>query len=109
MAAEHRKSTRRFIRQGGRVALTDGSILATCQVSDVSVTGARLTLRAPIARVPDNFILLLSYDGHLRRHCSVVWRSRNSVGVEFVADCPIANNATMSPVGSRSGLGNGRN
>jgi len=109
MPAEYRKSARRFIQQGARIALTGGSILGKCEVSDVSVTGARLTLGMPAAGVPDNFVLLLSYDGRLRRQCSVVWRSKNSVGVEFVADCPVATNAATGQSGSRSGMGNGSN
>jgi PilZ domain len=86
MAAEHRKSTRRAVSQGARIALVDGSILGTCLVCDLSVTGARLELEPPVFPVPDHFLLLLSYDGRLRRQCSVVWRKGDSVGVEFIAD-----------------------
>jgi hypothetical protein len=103
MAAEHRKSVRRAVSQGARIALVDGSILGTCQVCDVSVTGARLEFQPPLFRVPDHFLLLLSYDGRLRRQCAVVWRKRDSVGVEFIANrtCGRANVTThTSPSGA---------
>lgn len=91
MAAEHRKNMRRAVSQGARIARVDGSILGTCQLRDVSVSGARLEIETPVSHVPDNFFLLLSYDGRLRRQCSVVWRAKDSVGVEFVANCPSGN------------------
>lgn len=85
--AEHRHSKRRVIQQGARIVLADGSLLGLCRISDVSASGACLEFDRTDA-IPDHFILLLSYDGRLRRHCSVVWRSKNSIGVEFVRDVP---------------------
>jgi PilZ domain len=105
MAAEHRKSTRRAVSQGARIALVDGSILGTCQVCDVSVTGARLELKPSMFQVPDHFLLLLSYDGRLRRQCAVVWRTRDSIGVEFIAHGTSSRTNVTTHASPSSGLG----
>ena len=65
----------------------DGASLGVCVMHDVSATGACLGSKTPGA-LPDNFILLLSHDGRLRRLCSVVWRSDDSLGVQFLPDRP---------------------
>jgi PilZ domain len=84
---ETRKSARHNVRQGARLISADGAMLGVCVMHDVSATGARLGSKTPDG-LPDNFILLLSHDGRLRRQCSVVWRSKDSLGVEFVPECP---------------------
>jgi PilZ domain len=83
MRAEHRKNRRRYVMQAARIGLADGSMLGDCRVIDMSGAGARLEFKN-IDTVPDQFELLLSYDGHLRRQCSVVWRSETAIGVEFI-------------------------
>jgi len=84
MRSEHRKNIRRMVRQGARIVRADGSALGNCVMADFSATGARLKVEAPDS-LPDQFIILLSHDGKLRRQCSVAWRSNNAVGVRFVA------------------------
>ncbi len=51
---------------------------------DISATGARLKLATPDA-LPEQFVLLLSHDGQLRRSCTVAWQEENTVGVRFPA------------------------
>ncbi len=85
MRTESRKSTRRFVRQSARLICADGSALGTCLMIDMSGIGARLKIDASDA-LPDEFILLLSYNGKLRRECAVAWRSGNAVGVRFLPD-----------------------
>ena len=51
---------------------------------DVSATGAKLRPKLPDA-VPHEFVLVLSRDGGLRRHCMVAWRAGTTMGVRFVA------------------------
>jgi PilZ domain len=85
--SESRKFVRRYVRQGARVIGADGTALGSCLMHDISATGACLELKTPDA-LPDNFILLLSHDGQLRRQCSVVWRSETTIGVEFIPNCP---------------------
>jgi len=87
MRPEHRRNTRRQVRQGARMVRADGAALGTCLMIDISGTGARLKVNASDA-LPDQFLLLLSHDGKLRRQCSVAWRSDTSVGVHFLTDDP---------------------
>jgi len=93
---DHRDNKRRLIQLAARTVLADGSLLGPCQICDVSASGARLEF-SRADTVPDNFILLLSYDGRLRRNCSVVWRSGNLIGVEFVRDFSTATSAKIQP------------
>jgi hypothetical protein len=83
MRTECRKSMRRFVRQGATMICADGSGLGTCLMIDISGAGARLKIDASDA-LPDEFILLLSHNGKLRRGCTVAWRSGNAVGVRFL-------------------------
>jgi hypothetical protein len=84
---EARSSKRRMVLHGARLAGIDGSVLEGCRLVDISAGGARLEVDNP-AGLPDQFVLLLSRDGALHRQCAVVWRSENSVGVEFVRQLP---------------------
>jgi hypothetical protein len=84
MSAEPRESTRRYVRNGARIVGTDGSALGLCVMADLSATGACLQVDAPDT-LPDEFILLLSHSGQLRRKCAVAWRTETSIGVKFVA------------------------
>jgi hypothetical protein len=86
MRTDLRKKKRRFISHGARVVLADGSLLENCRIIDISGTGARLEIKN-LTAVPDQFALLLSYDGRLRRQCSVVWRSETAIGIEFIPHC----------------------
>ena len=73
MSAEFRKGRRRNVHHGARLIHSDGSVLGECVMADLSATGARLQVKLP-ATLPDEFILLLSRTGQLRRKCSVTWR-----------------------------------
>jgi hypothetical protein len=84
MGIENRKDLRRFVRQPAMMVNRDGSILGSCTMLDVSASGAKLQPRAPV-EVPDDFILVLSKNGHVLRQCRLVWRSEAAIGVQFVA------------------------
>jgi hypothetical protein len=87
MRPEYRKSARRYVRTGARMAGADGSALGRCLILDLSGTGARLETNASKA-LPDEFILLLSHDGRLHRKCAVAWRSETAIGVRFLRGRP---------------------
>jgi hypothetical protein len=53
-----------------------------CSISDISHSGARLTLKDE-QELPETFTLLLTPNGGARRHCRVVWRDGLIVGVQF--------------------------
>ena len=61
----------------------DGSPLGACLVVDISAAGARLVVQTS-ERLPDQFTVVLSRSGQLRRSCSVVWRSERAMGVKFL-------------------------
>jgi hypothetical protein len=88
MRPEYRKNTRRSVRQGARMVSADGATLGKCLMLDVSASGARLKVDTPDA-LPDEFTLLLSRGGQLRRQCGVAWRSGTAIGVYFHQDTPI--------------------
>ncbi|MEW6452432.1 MAG: PilZ domain-containing protein [Pseudomonadota bacterium] len=77
MDDDRRKTERRDIALDVHV-----EIQAACSLSDVSETGARLTVRHPTC-LPDEFQLV--FNRELRRWCRVKWRSETQVGVEFIA------------------------
>jgi len=56
-----------------------------CMISDMSSTGAKLTI-GDDAPIPDEFHLLLSRDGNARRRCRVIWRKGFYAGVKFLPD-----------------------
>lgn len=64
------------------ISLYEGAKRQPCMVLDVSPGGGRVRL-LPGAFVPDNFTLLLTPCGKVRRACRVVWRRENQIGVEF--------------------------
>jgi hypothetical protein len=85
VANERRMGTRRSVRNGARMVRADGSLLGTCVMVDLSGIGACLKVETAEA-VPDEFVLVLSHIGRLRRQCSVVWRSDTTIGVAFIRD-----------------------
>ncbi|HZP76623.1 MAG TPA: PilZ domain-containing protein [Pseudolabrys sp.] len=56
-----------------------------CTLTDVSKSGARLSIDDPSA-LPEEFLLLLRDD--LRRWCRVIWRSQTQIGVAFIERPP---------------------
>ena len=54
-----------------------------CVLSDVSASGARMTVEFP-DKIPDRFSLLLAPEHMALRHCKVVWREAHQIGVEFL-------------------------
>jgi len=55
--------------------------LEDCVVRDVSFLGARLAFTSAPS-IPDDFELAIDHL-HMRRKCSVVWRSDAEIGVKF--------------------------
>lgn len=77
------------MRMDAAILRPDGSVVCECALSDVSHGGARLKLaHKPGAAPPDidtTFILSLSRRGNLFRHCRLVWRRGDELGLRFVA------------------------
>jgi hypothetical protein len=72
-----RKSPRFEIHSLAQIDLGDRSAPISCIISDISASGAKLTIAGEL-ELPDHFTLLL------RRRCRVVRRFDGQLGVEFV-------------------------
>jgi PilZ domain len=62
----------------------DGSQVRNCTLWDVSDAGVRIAVDGP-SDVPEEFSLILSLDGDLRRRCRVIWRTEQELGACYVA------------------------
>ena len=78
-----RKAPRKPLHYPVWIDLGDGTEHRDGMIYDISKTGAKLTL-AGDEQVPDSFVLLLSRDGSVRRHCQIVWRSGINIGIKFI-------------------------
>lgn len=78
---ERRKGHPRQFALTGRIDLEDGWA-CFCLVHDVSEGGARLTSLDP-GSLPEMFKVGLA--AGTSRWCQVIWRSKQSVGVKFLA------------------------
>jgi hypothetical protein len=84
MTADRRTGSRHTLNRDALVCSADGKPIAGCHLCDVSAAGARLALPAPeIAKLPDEFILVLAKRAKVHRRCRVVWRTAEEVGVQF--------------------------
>jgi len=84
MQYDKRKAIRRPLRHRALIVGLDKAVIDNCTVSDISATGAQLRLAAK-EDSPDEFDLILSKGAKVHRRCSVVWRSKNRIGVRFVS------------------------
>jgi PilZ domain len=83
MDYERRMAPRKNVRHSALVIRLDDSIVDTCTVSNISARGAQLSL-AVTNNFPNEFNLVLSKGGAVRRRCEVVWQNETHVGVRFV-------------------------
>jgi PilZ domain len=86
MTMERRSKARQPIHRDALLCAADGKPITGCHLCDVSAEGARLSLAAPeLAKLPDEFILVLAKRAKVHRRCRVVWRTEDEVGVRFSA------------------------
>lgn len=65
-------------------AITPDGTREDCRFADISHKGARLQADSP-ARIPDQFMLVLSDRWKIFRQCTVIWRGEKQLGVKFWA------------------------
>lgn len=65
----------------GDITVNNDMLPEYCLVKDISHTGCMISVESKTS-VPDEFVLDLS-NGETK-YCSVVWRSGNKIGVEFL-------------------------
>ena len=87
MSSDRRKFRRRHLERGAVLSAEDGSVIAECVVSDVSIGGACITIDESV-KLPEKFKLLLSQIGNVHRNCLVAWRTKTQIGVKFFPDPP---------------------
>ena len=80
-SAERREYRRIVLRFPATVHRVGGRDLP-CVVVDMSHGGACLS--APSVALPEQFRLSLKSDVSVPRHCKVVWREKDMVGVQFL-------------------------
>jgi hypothetical protein len=78
-----RKNVRRPFNYAVVILVDEKGSRRSCQISDISESGARLVLDAD-GDLPDRFVLLLTANGDAQRRCRVVWRRESDVGVAFI-------------------------
>jgi len=98
MNRDQRKAKRRLMRYTAWLARKPGDLLG-CVLSDISDTGARMTVQEPDT-VPDRFLLMLSRNGKAKRLCRVVWRKDKQLGVHFETKLAAANPTASGGVAS---------
>jgi PilZ domain len=106
MTVDRRASPRQALGRDVLVYTEDGKPIGACRLSDVSATGARLSM-APrvLTKLPEEFILVLAKQAKVHRRCRTVWRSHDEVGVRFSKDSGVK---SRSPVAANSAASAGR-
>lgn len=69
----------------GFICTIDGSPITACKLLDVSKGGAKLRVLTA-KTIPDEFVLLLSKNGKVRRRCHVRWCKDDVFGVRFMEE-----------------------
>jgi len=84
MTIERRRSPRQPLGRDVLMYAEDGKPIGACHLCDVSVTGARLAMtQRVLAKLPNEFILVLAKQAKVHRRCRIVWRGHDAVGVRF--------------------------
>ena len=84
MTIERRRSPRQALGRDVLMYSDDGKPIGACHLCDVSATGARLAVtQRVLAKLPNEFILVLARQAKVHRRCRIVWRGHEAVGVRF--------------------------
>jgi hypothetical protein len=89
--SEHRSFDRVEFGHGysARIMAIDGTWQRDCRVSDVSSSGAKLTIHGPVSGIDiHEFFLVLSATGKAHRRCERIWLNGDEIGVRFLRDQP---------------------
>ena len=76
---ENRRATRRRVLKSATIEFDQGAY--SCAVRNLSETGAALDVPYALA-IPHEFTLTMDTD-QVNRHCRVIWRKENRLGVAF--------------------------
>ena len=81
---KNRTASRHRVFFGGVISFKRSTTTINCTVRDLSASGACLRVASPVG-IPNTFDLRLNQDDDMARHCQVVWRSADRIGVRFVS------------------------
>jgi hypothetical protein len=81
---ERRHSSREPVRYKALIDTGEGTLPLHCTVLNVSEDGARVLLTSYWIPLPEEFSLVFTRYGMIRRRCRMVWRSGADVGVTYV-------------------------
>jgi len=86
MTVDRRASPRQALGRDVLICSDGGKTIGACHLCDVSASGARLAI-APrvLAKLPDEFILVLAKQAKVHRWCRIVWRAPDEIGVRFIS------------------------
>lgn len=88
MPSNRRKRERVVFDRGldTEIMALDGTWRSNCKAVDISQTGAKLIVDAPLKRPTANeFLLLLTKDGGVQRRCELAWIEGETIGARFVS------------------------
>lgn len=83
--ADLRKVRRKQLHYPAWIDLGEASSRQFCAITDISTTGAKLTV-SKSGELPDEFTLLLALPAKAQRRCRVTWRSDVQIGVRFLSE-----------------------
>ena len=85
MTVDRRTSPRQALGRDVLICSDGGKAIGACHLCDVSASGARLSMAPRVmAKLPEEFILVLAKQAKVHRWCRVVWRSEDELGVRFI-------------------------
>jgi hypothetical protein len=96
MISNKRKHRRRSLSRLATLRGTDGRVIATCTMSDISDGGAKVILDRSV-QLPESFSLWLRNNGSVYRECTVVWRTEDTLGVQFSRAADARNTSYLQP------------
>lgn len=73
---------------GSKMVGIDGTWNVRCRVEDVSVTGAKVRVFSPLqAKMSkEEFFLVITADGKVKRRSKLIWTKSNLVGLAFIEE-----------------------
>jgi hypothetical protein len=83
MSTKRRLARRTYLDRQAWVSLNSERSPVDCTVADISEIGAKIVVKLNM-EIPQEFDLLLTADGAVRRRCVVVWQSSDEIGLTFI-------------------------
>ncbi|MBV8754320.1 MAG: PilZ domain-containing protein [Hyphomicrobiales bacterium] len=112
MTVDRRASPRQALGRDVLICSDGGKAIGACHLCDVSSSGARLAITPRVlAKLPEEFILVLAKQAKVHRSCRIVWRGQEEIGVRFINSTSVrrrsagAANSAASPARSPATAG----